>query len=399
VPAATPERATAPRVTDLRRDADALTRRFGRELATIVGIDSGSWNAAGVDAVGRWCAERLQAVGFEVEHVPTPLVEGRQFGAVVVARRRGRGIRRILLFAHLDTVFADGTAVQRPYREEDGRAFGPGVSDDKGGLLAAIHAVQLLTDAGFDDFAELVLVFTPDEEIGSPASRGILTGIAADMDAAFCMECARENGDLVTERKGIADVHLDVRGRAAHSGVEPDRGVNAAVEAAHLLLEVQALSGTRPGLGVNIGIIEAGDRANIVPSSARLRGEVRAATMSDLEATLDAIDARAACPIVEGAVISAARAAVCPPLERSSGTEALLALAAEVGAEIGVVVRGAATGGASDANFVAAAGVPVLDGLGPIGGDDHSPTEWIDLRSVPERVALLAGLIVRVAAE
>jgi glutamate carboxypeptidase len=399
VPATSPERSTAPRVTDLRRDAEALGERFGSELATLVGIDSGSWNTAGVDAVGRWCADRMRGLGFDVESLPTPLVDGRRFGAVVVARRRGRGIRRILLFAHLDTVFADGTAAGRPYREADGRAYGPGVSDDKGGLLAAIHAAQVLTDAGFDDFAELVLVFTPDEEIGSPASKAILAGIAADMDAAFCMECARENGDLVTQRKGVADVHLDVRGRAAHSGVEPDRGVNAAVEAAHLLLEVQALSGTRPGLGVNIGIVEAGERANIVPSSARLRGEVRAATMRDLEAALEAIEERATRPVVEGASISAARVAVCPPLERSAGTDALLALAVEVGTEIGVDVRGAATGGASDANFVAAEGVPVLDGLGPIGGDDHSPTEWLDLTSVPDRVALLAGLIVRVAAE
>jgi glutamate carboxypeptidase len=399
VPAATPARSTALRVTDLRVLAESLAPRFGRDLAALVSIDSGSWNAAGVDAVGQWCADRLRAAGFAADRVPTPPAGGRQLGGVIVARRRGRGIRRIMLFAHLDTVFPDGTAAQRPYREEGGRAFGPGVSDDKGGLLAAIYAAEVLVQAGFDAYAELVLVFTPDEEIGSPASQGILAGLAAGMDAAFCLECARENGDLVTERKGIADIHIEIRGRAAHSGVEPDRGVNAAVEAAHLLLEIQAMSGTRPGLGVNIGLIEAGGRANIVPSTARLLGEVRAATLVDLEATLDAIEARAERPIVAGATIHASRVAVCPPLERSVGTEALLALAADVGAELGITVRGAATGGASDANYVAATGVAVLDGLGPIGGDDHAPTEWLDLRSVPERVALLAGLIVRVAAE
>jgi glutamate carboxypeptidase len=399
VPAITPARSTAPRVTDLRLLAEARLPRFGSELAALVSIDSGSWNASGVDEVGRWCADRMRAAGFAVERIPTPLVDGRRLGDVVVARHAGRGIRRVMLFAHLDTVFAEGTAGRRPFREERGRAFGPGVSDDKGGLLAAIHVADVLAEAGFDDLAELVLVFSPDEEIGSPASRAIVAGIAAGMDAAFCMECARENGDLVTERKGVADVRIEIRGRAAHSGVEPDRGANAAVEAAHLLLELHALSGTRPGLTVNIGVLEAGDRANIVPSAARLLGEVRAATLGDLEATLDAIELRAAHPVVAGVTIDAVRVAVCPPLERSSGADALLALAAEVGAELGLAVRGAATGGASDANYVASAGIPVLDGLGPIGGDDHSPTEWLDLGSVPERVALLAGLIVRVAAE
>lgn len=399
MPSAIPARRRAHPVTDLRRAAAALSEQFRLDLATIVAIDSGSWNAEGVDAVGAWCAERLRATGFDVEHVPTAPVEGRQLGGVVVARRRGRGIRRIMLFAHLDTVFADGTAAARPYREIDGRAYGPGVSDDKGGLVAALHVAQLVVESEFDDFAELVLVFTPDEEIGSPASAGILAEIATAMDAAFCMECARENGDLVIQRKGVADVRIDIRGRAAHSGVEPDRGVNAAVEAAHLLLEVQALSGTRPGLGVNIGIVEAGNRANIVPSDARLLGEVRAQTMRDLEQTLDAIEARALEPVVTGAIIHAERVAVCPPMEASSRNEALLALAAGVGAELGIQVRGASTGGASDANFVAAAGVAVLDGLGPIGGDDHAPTEWLDLASVPDRVALLAGLIMRVAAQ
>ncbi|TDN91469.1 M20 family metallopeptidase [Microbacterium sp. BK668] len=392
-----PGAVVAPTAAALRARAEALLPAFRAELAELVSIDSGSHSPRGVDAAGGWCTERLTALGCEVERVPTPRIGSERFGDVVLGRLRGRGSRRILLFAHLDTVFADGTAAARPYREDGSRAFGPGVCDDKGGAVAALHAVRVLVEAGFSDFGEIVIAFSPDEEVGSPASGAILADLARGMDAALCLECARENGDLVTARKGVADIRIDVRGRAAHSGVEPHRGRNAAVEAAHLLLDVQGLSGARPGLTVNIGVVNAGERTNVVPASAQLFGEVRAATLADLDWALASIEARAAATVIDGVSAVAERMAVCPPLEPRS-TDALFAKAAAVGAELGVPVAGAATGGVSDANFVAATGVPVLDGLGPIGGDDHAETEWLDLASVPERVALLAGLVVRIAA-
>lgn len=376
--------------------AAALLPPFRDDLRRLVAIDSGSGSADGVDAVGDWCAERLGLLGFEVERIPTPADGGVRYGGVVVGRKRGRGSRRVLLFAHLDTVFADGTARARPYREQGGRALGPGVCDDKGGVLAALYAARLLDESGFTDFAELVIALTPDEEVGSPASGPILAAIASGMDAALCLECARENGDLVTARKGVADVRIRVEGRAAHAGVEPHRGRNAAVEAAHLLLDLQGLNGARDGLTVNIGVVSAGERANVVPARAELFGEVRAATLADLDWALAFIEERAARPAVDGVSSHVDRMAVCPPLEPEA-TAGLFAAATAVGRQLGVTVAGAATGGVSDANFVAATGVPVLDGLGPIGGDDHSETEWLDLESVPSRLALLAGLVIRVA--
>ncbi|WP_345800492.1 M20 family metallopeptidase [Microbacterium sp. AZCO] len=388
----------APTAPILRARAEALVPAFRRDLAALVRIDSGSHSAAGVDRAGEWCAERLAEIGLEVERVPTPLSDGTAFGGVVVGRMRGTGSSRILLFAHLDTVFADGTAAARPYREDAGRAYGPGVCDDKSGVLAGLYAARLLAESGWTDFAEVVIALTPDEEVGSPASGAILAELARGMDAALCLECARENGDLVTARKGVADVRIDIRGRAAHSGVEPHRGRNAAVEAAHLLLDVQSLSGARPDLTVNIGVVSAGERTNVVPASARLLGEVRAARLADLEWALAAIEARAAATVIDGVSAEVERMAVCPPLEPDA-TADLFAAAAAVGAELGIAVAGAATGGVSDANFVAATGTPVLDGLGPIGGDDHAESEWLDLGSVADRVALLAGLVVRIAAE
>lgn len=379
----------------LRAHADDQLALYRRELAHLVGIDSGSYSPDGVDAVAEWCTARLSARGFTVETLPTPVVDGRRHGPVVVARRRGTGTRRILLFAHMDTVFADGTADLRPYREAASRAYGPGVSDDKGGLLAGIHAADVLDRAGYTGYGELILAFTPDEEIGAPASADLLRSVATGVDAALCLECARENGDAVIARKGVADVRFDVSGRAAHAGVEPERGADAAVEAARLLLDAHALAHSGD-VTVNIGVVAAGERPNIVPAAAHLSGEVRAVRADALEHALRALERRAGAPTVAGVDVAFRREALCPPLE-AADTAALFATAREVAAELGFSLGGAATGGVSDANFVAALGVPVLDGLGPIGGDDHSPAEWLDLASVPQRVALLAGLVVRVA--
>ncbi|WP_341952124.1 M20/M25/M40 family metallo-hydrolase [Salinibacterium sp. TMP30] len=380
----------------LLSSARSLDHAFRHDLAALVAIDSGSQHAAGVEAVAVWCTERLAQEGFSVSAHETEPVGGQAYGPVIIARRTGTGTNRVLLFAHMDTVFDQGESAKRPYSEHAGRAYGPGVSDDKGGIAAAFAAARVLADSGWDGFGELVIALTPDEEVGSPASRAILAQLASTSDVAFCMECARENGDIVGSRKGVADVHIDVRGRTAHSGVEPERGVNAAVEAAHLLLELQALSGSAPGLSVNVGTIAAGSRVNIVPGSAQLTVEVRAERITDLVGVLDAIDERARTPHVSGAVITAKRLDVCPPLEIDS-TRDLARIATRLAADLGVNLQVAATGGVSDANFVAATGVSTLDGLGPIGGGDHTDDEWIDLTTVPQRVALLSALIVEVS--
>ncbi|MFC5791233.1 M20/M25/M40 family metallo-hydrolase [Agromyces tardus] len=395
-PAASAPPGVAPTADELRRAAHAVDARYRDDLAHLVGIDSGSHDPDGVERVAAWAVAALAEDGFEVQTVPTPDRDGRRYGPVVVARRRGAGTARVVMFAHMDTVFAPGTASERPFRIADGVAYGPGVCDDVAGIASGIAAARVLGEVGYTGYGELVLVLTPDEEVGSPASREILADVARGADAALCLECARENGDLVGARKGVADVLVAIRGRAAHSGVEPERGINAAVEAARLLLDVQALSGSAPGLTVNVGRVASGSRANIVPESAELHVEVRAAGLAELVGALDAIDERARHPFVDGARIAVTRLDVCPPLERAA-TDGLAALARRVGSRLALSFDVAATGGASDANFVAALGVPTLDGLGPVGGGDHGVDEWLDLASVPERIALLAGLVVAVA--
>ncbi|MEU2632769.1 M20/M25/M40 family metallo-hydrolase, partial [Kitasatospora sp. NPDC007106] len=285
--------------------AEAALPPYLAELAELVALDSGSYSPEGVNRVADWVEQRLDRIGFATERIPTRLPDGRPCGDVLVGRLAGTlpaadGGARIVLVGHMDTVFEDGTAAARPFRTDGGLAHGPGVSDDKGGLLAGITAADLLVRHGRTAFAELVVLATPDEEIGSPASRPITERVATGADYALALECARENGDLVVERKGVADLLVTVTGRAAHAGIEPERGANAALAAAHLVVDLQALNGRRPGVTLNVGVVRAGTRTNIVCPEAELQVEVRATTTAGLHTAIAEIREAAARTVVDG---------------------------------------------------------------------------------------------------
>lgn len=366
---------------------------YHERLARLVAIDSGSGQVDGVrrvaDEMQAWCL----GAGMSVERIPVAGPERTPLGDVLIARRRGRGTRRVLLAGHLDTVFPPGTAAARPFRVQDGRAYGPGVSDDKGGLLAGLAAVEVLGELGLDGYAELVLLCTPDEEIGSPGSRPLLRTLGAEADVALCLECARDNGDLVSARKGVADLEVVFRGRAAHAGIEPERGASALLAAAKLAVALDALNGRWPGVTLNVGVLTAGDRPNVVADHARMLVDLRAWRADEYAAALAEIRRLVAEPAVSGVRATLAVHAPTPPWEAGPAGLRLTELAAKVGAALGVDVAHTATGGCADANLLAEAGAAVLDGLGPVGGADHSPYEWLELDSVVPRTALLAGLI------
>jgi glutamate carboxypeptidase len=316
----------------------------------------------------------------------------------VVGRLHGRGTARILLCGHLDTVFAAGTATERPFAVRDSIATGPGVCDDKGGLLAGLTAMAALQACGFDDFATITLVATPDEEIGSPASRTLLEDMARSHDVGLCLEGAREDGRLVIARKGVVDVVLEVTGRAAHAGVEPERGINAAVASSRLAVALGELNGRWPDVTVNVGVVTSGERPNVVPAHGRVVADVRAARTASFDAVVADVRRLASTPL-DGATVTVALEAAAPPWEPDDASTVLADAALTVAARLGLEVGLARTGGSADANLLAAAGLPVLDGLGPVGGNDHSPSEWLDLTTVVPRVALLAGLIAELTGE
>jgi len=381
-----------PDMNALHGIVDARRPRFLAELETLVNIDCGSYTPAGVNQVADFVTDALRALGAQVERVPHVPSDARQLGDVVIGRLTGDG-PRLLLIGHMDTVFDEGTAAERPYRSDGERAFGPGVTDMKAGLLAGIHAIAALHQAGTRP--SITFVANPDEEIGSPFSTSFIRTLAPRHDVALVLECARANGDIVSSRKGIADYHLSLVGRAAHAGVEPEKGRSAILEAAHLTLALHALNGRWSTVTVNAGVISGGTRPNVVAERCELEVDLRATDLDAFNAAAAEVERLVASPTVDGVEVTLRRSAGHPPMEKTDASARLVELAVSIAGELGFSLTDAATGGASDANTCAALGVPTLDGLGPVGGDDHSVDEWLDLASVVPRTTLLAGLVAR----
>jgi glutamate carboxypeptidase len=377
-------------VVGLRDLVAARTDEFLAELETMVNIDCGSYSPEGVNRVVDRCQQRFLAYGWDVERRPD---EQRRFGDLLIGRLQGAGGRRILLVGHTDTVFDEGTAAARPYTVEGSIARGPGVSDMKGGLLAGFFATHALHDAGLSAFGSITYVCNPDEEIGSTFSGPVIRALATEHDVAFVLEGGRANGDIVSARKGVTDYTVTVHGRAAHAGVEPEKGRNAIAQAAALVTKLQALNGLWPGVSVNVGTIAGGSRTNVVAERCRFEIDLRSPETAGLDEAEREIERLCATPAMPDVTVDVERDTWHRPMERTDAIAALAARAASLADELGFPLRDAATGGASDANTIAAAGTPVLDGLGPVGGDDHSPAEWLELDSIVPRTALLAGLI------
>ena len=300
----------------------------------------------------------------------------------------------------MDTVFDPGTAAERPFRIEDGVAYGPGVTDMKSGLLAGLYALKaIVAERGGLPFERLVFIANPDEEIGSPTSTPHIAAIAADADVALVLECARANGDIVSARKGILDLRIVVHGRAAHAGVEPEKGRSAILEAARIVRELHDLNGRWPGVTVNVGRILGGTRPNVVAETCTLEVDVRATAREALETAEATIREIAEAIEIPDVTVDFEPMARWWPMEKLERSGRLVEHAQGVARSLGFEVADASTGGASDANTTAGMGVPSLDGLGPIGGNDHAPAEYLEVDSIVPRTTMLAGLLLAIAAD
>lgn len=385
------------------RELDALRASIASDLPDyladleeLVNIDCGSYTPEGVNTVGRWVASFLSGLGADIDLRPDP--EGR-FANTIVATFAGTAHgARVLLIGHMDTVFDPGTVAERPFRMADGIAHGPGVTDMKSGLLAGLYAIKaLITEFDGVPFERLTFIANPDEEVGSPSSSPHIRAAAADVDACLVLECARANGDIVSARKGILDTRLTVHGRAAHSGVEPEKGRSAVLEAARLVRDLHALNGRWPGVTVNVGVIRGGTRPNVVAERCELEVDVRSTNAEGLAAVEAAIRELAAATEVPDTTVEPHVMVAWAPMEKLARSGRLVEHAQSVAERLGFEVRDAATGGASDANTTSGMGVPTLDGLGPIGGNDHAPAEYLEIDSIVPRTTLLAGLLLAIA--
>ncbi|MGS0562666.1 M20/M25/M40 family metallo-hydrolase [Microbacterium aurugineum] len=299
---------------------------------------------------------------------------------------------RVLLLGHHDTVWPIGSLGELPFSVEDGIIRGPGCFDMLVGVVQILHALAMLRGWHGDEVLDRVTVLvTGDEEVGSGTSRGLIESKAAGCRAALVLEAAGPGGALKTERKGVSLYELEVLGRAAHSGLEPERGINTTVTAAHLVVDMVGLADPALGTTVTPTLLSSGTTGNTVPDRATVMVDVRATTFAEQERVDTAI--RALRVEVEGATLVVHGGVNRPPLEAAASAD-LFARAAELAAELGQPpLVGMAVGGASDGNFTAGAGVPTLDGLGAVGGGAHARDEHAEVSAIPPRTLLLAALV------
>ena len=367
-----------------RRKEAAIVERTRR----LVAVESPSDDKAAVDACAALAATECKALGGRVK-----LHTQRAFGDVLEARFGPRAKAgapgRVLLLGHLDTVWPLGTLKTMPCRVRDGRLWGPGTLDMKAGVAMALTAVEMLTEAGMLE-REVVLLLNSEEELGSPVSRPITEKLAQECAAVYVLEPAQGLA-YKTARKGTGNWRIEVKGVAAHAGVDFEKGANAVRELSRAVETVSGWTDLKRGLTVSVGVVGGGTKSNVIPAEAWAEVDVRIARKGDgarMErrfAGLKAQDRRCSLAVMGG--INR------PPMERTRGTVKLYERARALAAELGFALEEAATGGASDGNFTSALGVPTLDGMGAVGEGAHAAHEHVVVEHMATRTALLAGML------
>lgn len=356
-------------------------------IGELVGIESPSTEKAAVDRFGERIRQECRELEAEVQVFQQPQAGNH------LRCRWGSGPGGILLLSHMDTVFDLGTLARLPFRQEDGKLWGPGVLDMKSSMALLFTVLRVLRQHGLSASRPLTALFTSDEETGSLTSRELIETEARQAAVVFTLEPGLANGALKTARKGTGDIELHVKGLAAHAGVDHEKGRNAIEELAHHVLAAQRLTAYERGTTVNVGVISGGTRSNVVPDQAQARIDFRVTHMD--EAGRLEKWAQSLAPVISGTQVSAAFELNRPPMPRDATMARTFERAQEFGRELGLSLIEGSTGGGSDANFVAPLGIPVLDGLGAVGDGAHSEHEYVRLDSLPERAALLAALITR----
>jgi glutamate carboxypeptidase len=359
-----------------------------RILEQMVNMDSPSTEKTLVDPLVRWIGSQFESVGGSVDYIPD-----RQFGEHLRVNFTGKKPERILLLGHTDTVFSAGEAIRRPFRIEDGRATGPGVFDMKSGILLMWLALRVLECKQVRPENSVTVLLTSCEEVGSVTSRGLLEDEAKLAKAVLVLEPSLPGGVLKTARKGVGRFSIKCIGRAAHAGVDPEKGINAIEEISRQILAMHSLNDLGKGTTVTVGTIQGGTRSNVVPAEAMAEVDVRVSAIDEADRITKAMHALQA--HIAGAKLEVSGGINRPPMERTEHTARLFGIAQTVGREIGLELKEGSTGGASDGNFTAALGIPTLDGLGPVGGGAHALDEFVEVESIPQRAALIAGLIQR----
>ncbi|WP_457637961.1 M20 family metallopeptidase [Oceanithermus sp.] len=353
------------------------------DLRQLVEIESPSLEPQGLKRAALWLQTQFAGLG-ELRRFET------EAGTVLRLYRRGSG-PRVLLLAHYDTVHPAGSW-SRLWREEGGRIYGPGIYDMKAGLLFILWALRYLVSSG-REHPNLEVLLTPDEEIGSRSSRIFIEDAARGADYALVLEPPTGSGDLKVHRKGVGWYLLKVHGRAAHQGVEPEKGVNAIVEASQLIMQIIRAQDLEKGTTLGPNVIKGGTTGNVVADYAEVLVDMRAWTLEEAE-RVDRF-MRGLKPRLSGARLELEGGLNRPPMEPTPESLALFELARGVARELGFDSKPGKVGGGSDGNFTANLGVPTLDGLGAMGAGAHQKSEHVIKEALAPRMALLAELLTR----
>ncbi len=355
-------------------------------LQRLVETESPSHQKAAVDRVGAIVAEQTRTLGAQVEVLPND-----KTGDHILARFSSSPTSSgsILLLCHMDTVFPLGTIDKFPYREVGGKIMGPGTLDMKAGIVIALAAIKEALQSGLT--RPVTLLCTSDEEIGSHTSREHIERLVKEAALVLVLEGGLVDGALKTWRKGVGEFWVRTKGRAAHSGGDHEKGRNAIEEMAHQVLAIQKLTDYSKQTTLNVGVIQGGTVSNVVPEEALIQVDVRVMQPGEwerLETEMNQLK-----PVLDGTSIEISGGLNRPPMPFDERMKTTFEKARSIAAQIGMELKAGGTGGASDANFVAPLGIPVLDGLGAVGEGYHSDREYIFAKSLDERAKLVAALL------
>ncbi len=353
-------------------------------LKKLVEAESPSLDKAAVNRVGDIVTNEARRLGAQVEHLP--VVDA---GNHLIARW-GDGEGGILLLCHMDTVFPIGTLATMPFREADGKIYGPGILDMKAGIVIGLAAIEKLQKSG-SLHRPVTLLCTSDEEAGSLTSEDVILRLAKESELVLVLEPALPDGSLKSWRKGVGEFRVKVKGRSAHAGGNHEMGRNAIEEISHQVIAIQQMTDYKKGTTLNVGVIRGGTVSNVVPEEAVAQVDVRVMQPGEWER----VETRMMTlkPALEGTSLEITGRLNRPPMPFDETMKTTFDKAKAIGAEVGFELKAGGTGGGSDANFIAPLGIPVLDGLGAIGEGLHSEREFILADSLVERTRLLAAII------
>jgi len=350
-------------------------------LEQMVSMESPSLDKGLTDKFVLFVADKFRQLGGHVDMVPAAKCGNH----LKVTFSDAASSPRILLLGHTDTVWPAGEIRKRPFKIENGRVLGPGAFDMKAGILLMWMVLGAMKQR------PVTVLLNSDEEIGSTSSRALIESEASRCAAVLVLEPSLPGGVLKTARKGTGNFTIKAFGRAAHAGIDPEKGINAIEEISRQILKLQKMTDIARGTTVNVGQVQGGTRPNVIPAEAAAEVDVRIQSIDEAERMTNEI--RALSAELPGARIEVHGGINRPPMERTTETARLFEIARRIASDMGVDLKEASTGGASDGNFTSALGIPTLDGLGPVGGGAHAVDEWVDIESLPQRAALIHGLV------